>query len=763
MSTETVPVTSNPLDAVKHAAGSDIGLRREENQDSYGIIQTAGFKLFIVADGMGGVKGGGIASNLAINVLKECLEEKTDLSQGAITAAVEHANSEIFEKGTGDPALAGMGTTYVGLGFVGSKMLISSVGDSRAYRVRDNHIQQLTIDHTLVMELLRSGAISAEQADNHPVSHMLTRSLGPAPTVEVDCWVCADGPARGDIYIMCSDGLYNLVHDHEIAQIVQDNYIDVAVQKLIKLANERGGTDNVTVIVVEISEDFPVGPEAFEQAPAAAADAAETDAESDSVSAEEVPAESEQAASDADDNTVSDEDVTPISMTNGKHEAAPSAPSTNGKEKTDALTSKPNPKTFEKKSPKLQSKVDPVAAKVKQDKLQSEKLNVPPQEGEVDPQAAPASEEQQATDKAAPERRISRTLLLGGACFLTMISFVGGFFGSRFMAGSNNSAQRDEVLAPVQQQAQIARLEAEVGRDEGPHKSMAPALRLGFSELSPSAPSERHVDEHDSHDGGLSNEDNGRIQRRKDVLRELLSDLQEKIGAFEKPLNAKVIDQLKDARQNREQLESSEDDLRAQIDVATRRLAVWYGRRKRLQSTDPINLATEVAVASATVKDKKEVFELATWSYLKEAEVLRYNPSDGAQEKKVFDLARIRKDRQRELGDEVRRAIEKEVSESDRAIAELTLKRDKLLVEIENIRRNEEYAKVLMGSDPKAKDAKRKELSRERDVAAAELEELNHMSPDAVQRAADQSSDSAALGDPASEAPTDQGGNEVAH
>lgn len=733
MSTETVPVTSNPLDAVKHACGSDIGLRREENQDSFGIIETAGFKLYIVADGMGGVKGGGIASNLAINVLKECLEEKTDLSQAAVTSAVEHANSEIFEKGTGDPALAGMGTTYVGLGFVGDKMLISSVGDSRAYRVRDNHIQQLTVDHTLVMELLRSGAISPEQADNHPVSHMLTRSLGPAPTVEVDCWICTDGPARGDIYVMCSDGLYNLVHDHEIAQIVQDNYIDVAVQKLIKLANERGGTDNVTVIIVEISEEFPVGPEAFERATAAeSAVAAEeaVDAETGEAGAE-TPTEN-----GVDSNLVSDEDVAPISMSNGKHDAAPAAPSSNGAEKSEVVSAKPDSKTFEKKSPKIQSKVDPVAAKVKQDKLQAEKVETAAaSEAEAAaPQPAPAAEEPSAA-KASAERRISRTLLLGGACFLTMISFVGGFFGSRMMGGSNYSRQRDDVLAPVQQQAQIARFEAEVGRDEGQHKSLAPALRLGFSELSPSAPSDRHLDDHDSHDGMLSADDSGRIQRRKALLRELLNDLQEKIGAFEKPLNAKVIDQLKDARQNREALEVTEDDLRAQIDVATRRLAVWYGRRKRLQSSDPINLATEVAVASAAVKDKKEIFELATWSYLKEAEVLRYNPSDGAQEKKVFDLARTRKERQRELGEEVRRAIEKEVSDSDRAIAELTLKRDRLLVEIENIRRNEEYAKVLMGSDPKAKELKRKELSRERDVAAAELEELNHMSPDVAVQA----------------------------
>jgi protein phosphatase len=688
MTTETVPVATNPLDAVKHAAGSDIGLRREENQDSFGIIETPGFKLLIVADGMGGVKGGGIASNLAVNVLKECLEDKVDLNVAAITAAVEHANTEIFEKGTGDPGLAGMGTTYVGLGFVGSKMLISSVGDSRAYRIRDNNIQQLTVDHTLVMELLRSGAISPEQADNHPVSHMLTRSLGPAPTVEVDCWVCADGPARGDIYVMCSDGLYNLVHDHEIAQTVQDNYIDVAVQKLIKLANERGGTDNITVIAVEIGEQYPVGPEAFEAPPAAQKGAA---AQSNGVEHN-------------DSNLVDDSDVEAVPLSNGKHEEAAEEP-----EAKEAPAAKP--KAPPTQSPRIESKVE-LSTKI----------------DSVGVQAA----EQEQTTATSQERHFSRTWLLGGAFMLTLVSFVGGFFAPRMFSGSNEPTPAgEEVIAPVQQQAQIARLEAEVSVSRGQHPSLGPALRAGFSDLGRSGSAGSISSDHDnSHDTPGIADDLLRIGKRKQSLRDLLADLEEKIGAFEKPLNARVVDQLREARQKREQFESEEDELRSQIDVATRRLAVWYGRRKRLQTSDPINLATEVAVASPTVKEKKEVFELATWSYLKEAEVLRYNPADSAQEKKVFDLAKVRKDRQRELGDEVRRAIDNEVSDSDRAIAELTLNRDKLLVEIENIRRNEDYAKVLMGSDAKAKELKRKELAREHDVAAAELEELNHMSPD---------------------------------
>ncbi len=724
MSTETVPVTANPLEAVKHAAGSDIGLRREENQDSFGIIENGGFKLFIVADGMGGVKGGGIASNLAINVLKECLEDKTELNEAAITSAVEHANTEIFEKGTGDPALAGMGTTFVGLGFVGSNMIISSVGDSRAYRVRDNSIQQLTVDHTLVQELLRSGAISAEQADNHPVSHMLTRSLGPAPSVEVDCWVCQDGPARGDIYIMCSDGLYNLVHGHEIATIVQDNYIDVAVQKLIKLANERGGTDNVTVIVIEIGESFPMGPEDYEPTSTPAVDAEITKSEADEA----------HVNGEAESNVASSEEAPPISMSNGKHDEAEKGQPA-AQEKTIAETKAHAQAATGKKSPKLRPTVDMAAAQASQEKVSEQQAEAAAQVAEA--QAA-------STENQRP--RFSRTLLLAGAFALTLVSFVGGFFAPRLMGGNNDAREHEDVLPPIIPQAQIAKFDAEVPAADMNQRSMSPALRLGFSDLPPSLPSDAHNGAHDEagRSGAVTNEDINRITRRKGMLRELLLDLEDKIGAFEKPLSAKLVDQLKDTRIKRESMDSQEDELRGQIDVATRRLAVWYGRRKRLQTTDPINLATEVAVASPGVKDKKEIFELATWSYLKEAEVLRYNPSDAAQERKVFDLARVRKDRQRELAEEVRRAIDKEVSESDRAIAELTLQRDKLLVEIENLRRSEEYVKILMGSDSRAKEMKRKELMRERDVAAAELEELNHISPESFDQGGSAASDSGA-------------------
>jgi len=169
------------LDAVKYVSKSDIGKRREENQDSYLAVETPVFKFFLVADGMGGVKGGATASQLAVAVLDTCLRSQSEISCDQIVSAVAKANTAIFERGLERPEFAGMGTTLVGLCFVKNGFYVVNVGDSRAYRIRQSAISQLTEDHTLVTELLRSGVIEESQVENHPVGHMLTRSLGAHP------------------------------------------------------------------------------------------------------------------------------------------------------------------------------------------------------------------------------------------------------------------------------------------------------------------------------------------------------------------------------------------------------------------------------------------------------------------------------------------------------------------------------------------------------------------------------------------------------
>ena len=248
------------LALLRCAAGTDVGMRRDENQDSFGIVKHQNFQGYFIADGMGGVHGGATASRLAISTLDELLPTKGNaITPDALIEVAQAANAKIFEKGIDDPSLAGMGTTLVGLIFTEYGLVCLNVGDSRAYRVRGNSIQQLSEDHTLVRELLRSGAISPDEVENHPVSHMLTRSMGPVMDVQIEANIVPEQPELGDIYLLCSDGLYNLVRDQEMLGVLRKNPLDDANQILINLANQRGGTDNITVLVISVGERIGKG------------------------------------------------------------------------------------------------------------------------------------------------------------------------------------------------------------------------------------------------------------------------------------------------------------------------------------------------------------------------------------------------------------------------------------------------------------------------------------------------------------------------
>ncbi len=235
-------------------------MRREENQDCFGVIKRADFQAFFIADGMGGAQGGATASRMAIGVLQEALSaEDIRISPDLIRATVQRTNRRIYDKGSTEAAYAGMGTTLVGLVFTADGAISVNVGDSRAYRVRHQTIEQISKDHTLLSELIESGTLEKQDAQGHPVSHMLTRSLGPVPEVEVECQLLPDIPQLGDIYVLCSDGLYNYVPAEEILSVVRQNALDDANQLLINLANQRGGGDNITVLVIAVGERSPRG------------------------------------------------------------------------------------------------------------------------------------------------------------------------------------------------------------------------------------------------------------------------------------------------------------------------------------------------------------------------------------------------------------------------------------------------------------------------------------------------------------------------
>ena len=225
-----------------YAGGTDPGRRRRRNEDSYVIDPP----LFAVADGMGGAQAGEVASKLAAGAVKE---------RGAdVESLIQEANRRVHQRSLEDPNTSGMGTTLTVAAVEDGVVSIGHVGDSRAYLVRDGSLEQLTEDHSLVGELMRTGKLSAEEAETHPQRSMITRALGTDPNVDVD--IFSVDPRDGDLFLLCSDGLTSMVDDREILRLVGEKRgdLDGLVKALIKAANKGGGEDNITVIAFEIGE-----------------------------------------------------------------------------------------------------------------------------------------------------------------------------------------------------------------------------------------------------------------------------------------------------------------------------------------------------------------------------------------------------------------------------------------------------------------------------------------------------------------------------
>ena len=236
-------------------AKSDIGKARELNQDYYYISQeTEEPKLYILADGMGGYKGGEIASKLCTDSVKKYIQnnfssitkEKEEILK-LINSAVEYANMVVYEKSKEIPELEGMGTTLEVCLIYNNKAYIGHIGDSRIYRIRKDVIRKLTKDHSYVQKLVEDKKITREEAKIHPKKNMLTRALGCTPYVEAD--LRARNFEKGDIFIICSDGLTNMVDEKRIYELVKED-ITTATDRLINEANEAGGYDNITVIII---------------------------------------------------------------------------------------------------------------------------------------------------------------------------------------------------------------------------------------------------------------------------------------------------------------------------------------------------------------------------------------------------------------------------------------------------------------------------------------------------------------------------------
>ncbi len=236
-------------------AKSDIGKLRDMNQDSFYISNPEDkIQLFIVADGMGGYKGGEIASKLAVETSKRYIINNWDSIQHdrenilkLIKSAIEYANLVVFEKSKEIPELENMGTTIDICLVIPNKVYIGHVGDSRVYRKRKDFFRKLTTDHSYVQKLVSDGTITKEEAYNHPKKNMLIKALGCSSYVEPD--VTVKGFLKDDVLLMCSDGLTNMLKDEEIVKIINENPVD-ACNKLVNAANDNGGFDNITAVII---------------------------------------------------------------------------------------------------------------------------------------------------------------------------------------------------------------------------------------------------------------------------------------------------------------------------------------------------------------------------------------------------------------------------------------------------------------------------------------------------------------------------------
>ena len=231
-------------------ASTDVGRVREANEDSYLVDDP----LFVVADGMGGHLAGEVASKTAIDTIADRARAAGEMDPAVLPELVRDANGAIWEKAHADPSLSGMGTTCTLVFVDGQRAHFAHVGDSRAYLFRDHDLRQITEDHTLVARMVRQGRLRPEEADHHPQRSIITRALGVDADVEVD--TASLELVEGDRLVLCSDGLTSMIGPQELADVLaRESDPQAAADALVTLANDAGGEDNITVLVLDVTRD----------------------------------------------------------------------------------------------------------------------------------------------------------------------------------------------------------------------------------------------------------------------------------------------------------------------------------------------------------------------------------------------------------------------------------------------------------------------------------------------------------------------------
>ncbi len=245
---------------IEVSSQSDLGCQRSNNEDSFGYWEPEDDQQFlrkgrlaVVADGMGGYEGGQEASRLAVETLLDVYRDFVgDNPQQALVEALQAAHENVRQYSFAHPELRGMGTTCTAAAIVQNALYYVHVGDTRLYLIRDGQITRVTRDHSYVGRLVESGIISPQEAENHPQRNILTAALGTNPDLIMDSPGRPEPLRANDVLVLCSDGLWGQVHDSEIRDTVANQSAEQAGRKLIELARERGGPDNITVQILRL-------------------------------------------------------------------------------------------------------------------------------------------------------------------------------------------------------------------------------------------------------------------------------------------------------------------------------------------------------------------------------------------------------------------------------------------------------------------------------------------------------------------------------
>jgi PPM family protein phosphatase len=259
--------TNSPVNAggehkihITSVALTDVGLVRQVNEDTVAVVTPEREDLLlshgvlgVIADGMGGAIGGSRASRTAVDVVTQCYVEDSGHPPQALQKALLAANAAIFKLAQREPDLEGMGTTCVALALTPEQAWVAWVGDSRAYLIRNRQLFQLTEDHSWVSDLVREGVLTAEQAAYHQDRHILTKALGTKREIEISVWEQPIAVRAGDRFLLCSDGLYDLLTEDEILAGATAASVKEASAALIQKANDSGGYDNISSVILEVS------------------------------------------------------------------------------------------------------------------------------------------------------------------------------------------------------------------------------------------------------------------------------------------------------------------------------------------------------------------------------------------------------------------------------------------------------------------------------------------------------------------------------